>query len=217
MRDPWMRFLTGLFDAGLADVPLAAEYPAIAPPGPEELLRRWDEVVRSHAPADLPELDLESAWWATRVLFSLCQRQASADPRGAGALPVLDSPPASAATPDGIYSVDLLFQFLPDLHRRCDGLLRTHPLVEAIVELGKTWPLSSVGLAAAKPIDPAALEAVLNHPGLRRYYLDRIFLRADRARLADANVADHARDWLGEERVAKLLGQDEPSEPSPRR
>jgi hypothetical protein len=92
------------------------------------------------------------------------------------------------------YSVDLTWQFLPDLHRLTRQASPNDPLVEAIRHFATQWPLSSVGIAG---IAPLSLAGIVGHPGLLRLYADRIIGREDVSRLADPAVCEAVQTALG--------------------
>jgi hypothetical protein len=91
------------------------------------------------------------------------------------------------------YSVDLVFQFLPDLTKLAGHVMAGDPLVEHLRNWANQWPLSSVGM---NDVSPESLCGVAEHVGLLQYYVDRVIARRDVARLADPLVRSAARQAL---------------------
>jgi hypothetical protein len=92
------------------------------------------------------------------------------------------------------YSVDLTFRYLPDLLKLARSASEGDPLVSRLARWAGQWPLSSVGIAGAKP---GRVEAIAGHPCLLWLYVDRIMARRDTSRLVDPRVRDCVRESLG--------------------
>src|SRR5262249_13871359 len=91
------------------------------------------------------------------------------------------------------YSVDLVFQYLPDLFQLAHGAAQDDPLLEILKHWSAQWPLSSVGIADIA--DPQI--APLLCPELLPFYACRIIQRQDRSRLVHARVREEVRKQLG--------------------
>ncbi len=66
-------------------------------------------------------------------------------------------------TPAEHYSVDLTLRFLPQLADRAARIAEADPMLKELCELGRQWPLSSVGM---KDCGPVTLPTALQHPSL---------------------------------------------------
>ena len=191
-----LAFLKALFAEGHVRVPrepLART--ATGDAGFEHVLRERDSVARLGLPFEPPSLNLNAAHWAAIVLYSSCQcmtyRDMNAD-QVQKLLAVDCTEPKH--DPSVHYSVDLIFQVLPDLISMASGISPSDPLVTRLLELARDWPLSSVGVKNVEKVDPGPL---MGHPCLRRLYIDRIMLRKDRSRLTTPEVCDAIREALG--------------------
>jgi MoxR-vWA-beta-propeller ternary system domain bpX4 len=163
--------------------------------GWRDTVREWDAVQRRELAFSAPELSLAAAEWAALRLYRgcqalICRDVAPDDLRRFLAEPCLE-PAGAAAT---VYSVDLVFRFLPDLVKLAQRVERGDPLVAELMKLARDWPLSSVGIADIGDVDAAQ---VLAHPSLRQLYIDRILAAGDTSRLHDPAVRLAARTSLG--------------------
>jgi hypothetical protein len=86
---------------------------------------------------------------------------------------VLGTPcPESDLLPGTLYSADLFLSYLPGILEQARRLAPGDPLVEQLENFGKQWPLSCVGMRL-KAL-PISIAAILEHPGLKQLYVDRI-------------------------------------------
>lgn len=159
------------------------------------LSARADEV-RATLPATPPQTDLGVALWAARQLygaaFGFAHRETPAEEiaRWLGQ----PSPQPSAGDPD--LGADLVFVFAPDLLRLAAATATADPLVTALTDLLRAWPLSSVGVPNASP-DPAATPRFWSERSLRLLYIDRIIAQRDLVRLANPEVREAVAAVLG--------------------
>lgn len=163
--------------------------------GWRDVVREWDVVQRRELAFSAPDLSLAASEWAALRLYRgcqalICRDVAPDDLRRFLAEPCLE-PAGAAAT---VYSVDLVFRFLPDLVKLAQRVERGDPLVAELIKLAREWPLSSVGIADLGDVDAAQ---VLAHPSLRQLYIDRILASGDTSRLHDPVVRRAARTSLG--------------------
>jgi MoxR-vWA-beta-propeller ternary system domain bpX4 len=95
-----------------------------------------------------------------------------------------------ASSPEKHYAVDLTWRFFPDLFRFAHSAAPDDPLVKAMKLAAAEWPLSSVGIPGIERVagGPQHLDEVLNHPGLRRVYLDRVIARKATDQLQEPRV-----------------------------
>lgn len=96
---------------------------------------------------------------------------------------------------EAVYSVDLVFRYLPDLFKLAKGLAPGDPLVNHLKQEGARWPFSSVGIEIPQDTNDAV---ILSHASLRYEYADRIIRLQDRARLNKPELAELAKEALGE-------------------
>jgi MoxR-vWA-beta-propeller ternary system domain bpX4 len=184
-------FIESIQDSGhvIVDTEMPAEGSAI-----ESAIRSMDAMWRAELAFEAPELMMSAAIWAAVRMYRACQffvfREIEA--------PVIERdlrvPLPQAHTPSVCYSVDLSLRLLPELLQLVRGLSNDDPLVLALTELARAWPLSSVGLANPGEID---LGGFIDHPCLRQLYVDRIIERNDLSRLNDPRVAAAVRSSLG--------------------
>ena len=93
-----------------------------------------------------------------------------------------------------MYSVDLVFRFLPDLVRIVKGMNPEDPLLAQLRKWVERWPLSSVGIPG---LALSGLEPLLANRCLSMLYVDRI-VEADAVdRLHDPRVQELVRGAIG--------------------
>lgn len=158
------------------------------------MLKELDQRQRDHLAYDAPPLDFPAATWAAGLLYQAIHLLAARDVDAAGMEVILSEPCPVPRSPSVDYSVDLLFQHLPDVVRFAARLAPDDPLVGRVKKLGAAWPLSSVGMMletwnGVKPI--------VSHPCLLALYTDRILRTADLARLEEPAVREAAAEVVG--------------------
>ena len=219
------RFLHALSESGRVVVPASVEESDADLVAADAALAELDAVARATLAFDAPRFLPDVAHWAAITLYRGAQLVAHRDLEAAEVERRLGTPCPDRERHDAAdvaYSADLALRFLPDLERLAVAAARgDDPLVERLRDLGREWPLSSVGLRAvddaAEP-DAAALDVVLGHPALRQLYVDRILTRDDTGRLGSAGVREAVRESLGlypelGGKVARLLEHDVRGEP----
>lgn len=102
--------------------------------------------------------------------------------------------PASSET---IWSVDVVFSYLPSLFRIANTIGENDPLISHIRDLAKKWPLSGVRIHGIewKEEDFAP---VLSHGTLSGLHVDRIFERKDRTIAAFPSIRSLLDQAIGE-------------------
>jgi hypothetical protein len=192
-------FIHSLFDHGNIQVghpnqPIAeAEWSQA-----DELLVQHELIHRAEFPGEPPPFILAAAIWATRALYRACQAVTYRD-LSAEAFPKLlgdACPPGEAASVH--YSVDLAFQFLPDLMKLASHISAEDPLLKFLQDWANQFPLSSVGI---RNVTPRGMDAMLSHPVLLRYYVDRIIARRDVSRLSNPIVRQEVQRAIGSHQV----------------
>lgn len=171
-------------------------------------------------PGRAPAVSRPSAEWALAQFYRACSFLVHRTQFEAELRQALNSPPPEASSPSVCYSVDLVFRFLPDVHRLAQTASPNDPLVSILERWGQDWPLSSVGMefAAAQKsadesgehsqsderltiTDDAAPQFDLNpwwdDDCLRQLYIDRVLRRSDWSRLTDRRVEEAVRKAIG--------------------
>lgn len=173
------RFLRGLYESGRPTVALGPMAGAVAGGVPAELeqaLREVDALARREAPGEAPELDLLAAAFGLERLYSasraLKERSLSAEEVAA----LVSVPFSGSRTAAVLWSADLALRFLPGLYELARGISREDPLVLALLQLAREWPLSSVGIALGTA-ELSLDEELCTHPTLRGLLVDRILER----------------------------------------
>lgn len=181
------RFLSSLMESGQAHLGDGPEADAPA-------LLEFDRRARLESPLAPPALSLPAARWGASMLFAGCRLLLRRDLDASVVTRTLAAPCPESPSPSVAYSADLTLRYLPDLWTFARRLADDDSLVGAVASLAASWPLSSVGIPG---LAAPAIDAFWDHPSLRVLYLDRIVLRRDFSRLADARVRAVAREALG--------------------
>lgn len=174
----------------------------LAPPSPiqEEdqqatlnLLSRFyiaDSVEMAHK---TPDFSPPAALWAAEYFYRAVHLTVLRDLDEAAIRKWL-RPYTAEAEPEAIYSVDLVFRYLPGLFGLAKGLAPRDLLVEILRETAVQWSFSTVGMGLDSEPD---LTHILAHPALRAAYVDRIIRQKDQKRAADPHVAPLVREAMG--------------------
>jgi hypothetical protein len=135
--------------------------------------------------SDAPVLDVEAASWAARQLFKACQCLVDRDVDAALVSAELSLACPTAHGPGTDYSVDLIYRFLPDL-LTLSRRLAPHDVLTGILETwAHEWPLSSPGVCLSRVV---SLDGFIQHPALRRLYVDRVTALIAKDRIGNADV-----------------------------
>jgi hypothetical protein len=173
-------FLMELASTGRVQVPRGLVIPPEDAAGCRPIIRALDDARRLEMAYSAPPLAMETALWAGTTLYHACQffvfRELSADL----IQETLATPCPEPVSAETIYSADLLLSHLPQLARLARGISPGDPLLNALAELGRRWPLSSVGMGLNGPF---AVDTILADRSLEMLYVDRIIERADMERL----------------------------------
>ena len=158
------------------------------------LLQQLDGLTRAELALDLPSFSPNAALWAARLFYQLCRfvvcRDIAEDEIKAGCNIACPEPRG----PETDWSVDLTLHHLPNLFQLARHLSNADPLIEQMKNIAARWPLSSVGIGGLENLQ---IDSLLQHPGLRRLYADRILAAGDKSRLGDARLDDLLRADLG--------------------
>ena len=176
-------FIESLLAEGQAAVPEPAEISADDRARAAKLLGQFEREWQLNLPGPPPSFVPAAATWAAVRFYEACQYSVFRDEG-----PQFTFEPAGPrefnANADAHYSVDLLYRFLPDLVRLVRAAASADPLLDELLNWGRQWPLSSVGVADLQLSgDAAPLAPILASPTLTRMYADRIVERRDTSRL----------------------------------
>jgi MoxR-vWA-beta-propeller ternary system domain bpX4 len=176
-------FLTALFSTGVLSVSRDESLSLDSAAGDQ--LAAFEQTHRSGLPCAAPPFDAEAGARAAACLCLICQsivhreideRTVASRLAACGLLDAGGHKDSAAVH----YSVDLTLRFLPQLLERAARMTASDPLIPVLLQLARTWPLSSVGMAGTEPVE---LPPALNHSALWRMYIDRIMERKDTGRL----------------------------------
>lgn len=165
-------------------------------------LAECDADVRAEFPGEPPALAIDVALWAAERFYRACQlvvyREAGPEVAAAALTGACPTAPRSAQH----YSADLVWRFVPDLHRLAKALSPDDPLVFALRQFALNWPLSGVGIPWPQGEDDAivvrpSLEGIADHPALWAHFVDRVIARRDKAWLAEPAVRSAVQAALG--------------------
>ena len=151
--------------------------------------------IREHGPLAPPVVDRPALKWAIRHFRGAAQlavfRQLGPEEV---AKRLEDDFVGEGDAAGAMYSVDLVFRFLPDLVRIVKGMNPDDPLLAQLRKWGERWPLSSVGIPG---LALSGLEPLLANRCLSMLYVDRI-IEADAVdRLHDPRVQELVRGAIG--------------------
>jgi len=97
-------------------------------------------------------------------------------------------------TASAIYSVDLVFRYLPDLLNLAKGISPDDILVKELKTTAHEWCFSTVGIELDETI---RLDEILDNPCLRMVYVERILKANDLKRMNDDRLLVIANEILG--------------------
>lgn len=197
-------FLRSLWNEGRVRVPAVTASPADGPLMSDEerqalsrVLQECAAVDRRECPGQPPALHLESAIWASEMLFRACSavvhRSLSSETLAELFSPA-SVPNESIPSPQAAYSVDLAFRFLFDVARIARAASAADPLLPYLKAWGEAWPLSSVGMPGLAAVD---VSPFWEDCCLRTLYVDRVIDRQDHSRLEDDRVQIAVKEALG--------------------
>ena len=188
------RFLASILNEGSATIPPPSPLPEPEQRDAQDLLREFEQQYRLELPDEPPPLDVSSATWATIQFYRASQFVVFRDVSAADVDQALSADSPNTSSPSIVYSVDLVFRFLPDLVKLARSASEDDPLHRHLMRWAREWPLSSVGMPN---LDNLNVEAFIEHPCLRKLYVDRILAKRDFSRLSSSQVRDEIQQVLG--------------------
>ncbi|MDB5357370.1 MAG: hypothetical protein JWN24_3823 [Phycisphaerales bacterium] len=205
-----LQFVRSLLEEGRVRVGPSPEPPG----GIDAAVLELDRASRPQMAFEPPGLVFPAAQWGLVMLYRGCQALVYRDIEPGAVRECLSAPCPAAGSPGVCYSVDLALRFLPDLINLARGIAQEDPLVEGLMALAKSWPLSSVGVPDLGDLDPGVF---IDDRSLRQLYVDRVIGRADLSRLDDLQTRTAVREALGAfpelaPRVAAALHEMSPKE-----
>ena len=188
------KFLVSLFQDGRVEVPRQINFEG-STSIVEVILAEAELLARDDFPGEPPTFSLEAAIWASRSLMIAAGWLVWRDLGEAELHDQLSrmSPPENLSD-SSIYSVDLVFRYLPDIVHKIRQASPMDPLLNTTLDWCLQWLLSSVGVSGLSNFED---DVLLSHPGLARYYIDRILTRGDWTRLRNPQVGQVIQATLG--------------------
>ncbi|HTL28051.1 MAG TPA: hypothetical protein VL282_02470 [Tepidisphaeraceae bacterium] len=156
-------------------------------------IEETDAVWRLELAFDPPALVMHAATWAALRIYRACQFLVYREIDAETVARDLKMACPDAPSPAVCYSVDLAFRALPDLSNLARAISPEDVLAKGIAELGRQWPLSSVGMQDIGDVDA---DPFIEDRSLRQLYVDRIIERQDVSRLKDERVKRAVRGAL---------------------
>ena len=151
--------------------------------------------IREHQLLGPPVVDRTALKWAIRQFFAAAQlavfRQLGPDEVATRLGHDFVAEGDAAAV---IYSVDLVYRFLPDLVRIVKGMNPDDPLLAQLRTWGERWPLSSVGIPG---LSVSSIEPILANRCLSMMYVDRIIEAEAVDRLNHPQLQELVRGAIG--------------------
>lgn len=160
----------------------------------EELLKEYYQEDILQMPGAAPAFSKKAAIWAAEYFYQAVQLTIIRD-AGEEAIKEKLKSFDGAVTPSEIYSVDLIFRYLPSLFDLAKGLSPADTLVTMLEKTATEWPFSSVGIEIN---DFPNMKYFLSNSSLAYTYVDRIIQHKDLKRAADPIVAEYIREAIGE-------------------
>jgi hypothetical protein len=187
-------FLNCLFSDGRVRVPGLAKISDEELQAADETLSAFEQEYRQDLPGTPPPVCLPAARWGATMFYRACQFVAF---RGAGEEMMAQT--MAIACPQGDppslhYSVDLTFRHLPGLVKLARGASQSDPLLTHLDRWAVAWPLSSVGMPVAGPVQTGDWA---QDPCLLALYVDRVIARGDASRLSDPHVREAVQQAVG--------------------
>lgn len=160
-----------------------------------------------HFPGPQPPFDVEVAARTATWFYTAAMVYADRSMTGEISSGLLRPFEVEAADASVHYSADIVLRHLPALHELATGLAEGDPVLVSLREMAWRWPLSSVGIKKPADLGYPDLSAIRSHPGLWRFFQDRVISTIDSDSLRDGTTRTATRNSLGlhPELVSQLL------------
>ncbi len=188
------RFLCLLFEhghvqvAGFADINNADRVAA------SETLLQTEAAWRMNVPAGAPDFHPGAALWSAEQFFRCCQFAVQREIDIVAIDGALSGNCPDSGASAAHYSADLTLRFLPDLTDLIAGIASSDPLVAHLHALGRSFPLSSVGM---KDVEDINIEVIAQDDCLMQMYVDRIVDRSAQERAENQAVQQWIQRSIG--------------------
>jgi MoxR-vWA-beta-propeller ternary system domain bpX4 len=158
-----------------------------------DLLKEYYAADKMEMAMSAPDFSPDAALWAAKHFYLALQLTVIRDADENTIQDKLQPYPA-LHDPSAIYSVDLVFRYLPSLFSLAKGLSPADPLVSELQTTVTRWPLSAVGIEIKNTIDCNMLET---DPFLWQLFIDRIIQYKDTGIIQHKKIADSVATSLG--------------------
>jgi len=138
-------------------------------------------------PYSPPAFDEEAALWAAKYFYQAIQLAVIRE-SGEEIIQELLQPYGKLHTPAAIYSVDLIFRYLPALFNLVKGLAPADMLVKVLLAAAEEWAFSSPGIALDHEGD---FEVVFADRSLKHALVDRIIRLQDIDKVKSTDKIGH--------------------------
>lgn len=144
-------------------------------------------------PGTAPAFAENAALWATQYFYKAVQLTIIRD-ADENIINEKLSPYTGDTDPSEIYSVDLIFRYLPALFDLAKGLSPADVLVTTLNKTATEWPFSSLGIEIK---DLSNTKTIIRDSSLAYAYADRIIKHKDLSRAADPMITKYIYEALG--------------------
>ncbi len=158
-----------------------------------ELLYQYYLEDKLEMPLAPPAFDKNAAIWAAKYFYNALQLTVLRNETETSIYEKLN-PYNEVISTSSIYSIDLIFRYLPDLIKLVKGLAPSDILVKILTETASDWPFSSVGVEL-NSIRNEGL--IFTESSLKITYIDRIIYAKDSKRIIDNQLHQHITDAAG--------------------
>ena len=189
------KFLLELSEAGEVTVDRKLEISAEELDACIPILKSLEKSARLNAPSGLPKFNEKTASTALKIFYNICQMMVNRDfsenliNNTFNQLEELPDP----ASLETVWSVDVVFRYLPDIFRMSTKLSKGDPLCDKIVDLAKRFPFSTPGIKIDDCVDAYLVE----NDALKIIYMNRIIESEAVDRLVNADTKLAIEEKLG--------------------
>lgn len=159
-----------------------------------QLLYEYHREDSLEMPYTAPAFLEEAAIWAAKYFYQAIQLTAIRKTEASiihHLMTNFDGP----VTPGAIYSVDLMFRYLPALFNLAKGLAPADILVKELQRVACLWPFSSPGIEITGTVD---YKPVFANTSLKHAFIDRIIRLKDLGKASDDTIREAIKEALGQ-------------------